>query len=90
MNTKPKNMENPIMKTLLAELRSTPWRFDRPTAVTVANNTQNNPPMIGSGIHINAAPHFPISANIMITTLAAWITRRAPTLVTLMAPIFSL
>lgn len=88
--TSPKKMEKPMMKIFLAEFKSTPWRFESPTAVTVAKTTQNIPPTIGSGMQMKAAPNLPISENTIIKHPAAWITRLDPTFVTLIAPIFSL
>jgi len=77
------------MNIFLDELRLTPCKLESPTAATVANTTQKMPPMIGSGMVMNAAPTFPNNENKIINNPAAWITRRLPTLVTLMAPMFS-
>jgi len=79
-----------MIKIFLELLRSTPCKFDSPTAVTVAKTTQKTPPIIGSGILIKTAPTLLISAQQIISPPAAWITLRAPTFVTLIAPIFSL
>jgi len=43
--TNPKNIENPITKIFLEELRSTPWRFDNPTPATVPKSIKKIPPM---------------------------------------------
>ena len=78
------------MKRFLVEFRSTNCRFDSPTAVMIPNMTEKMPPMMGSGIVTNSAPtllHTPMKSSM---AAAYWMTRLLPTLVTPMAPMFSL
>ena len=88
--TRLKNRGKPRTTRFLVELRSTNWRLERPTAVMIPNMTQKIPPMIGSGMVTQRAP-------ILLTTpmqrrmpAAYWMTLLLPTLVTPMAPMFSL
>ena len=85
----PKNIENPRMNKFLVEFRLTNCRFDNPTDETMPNMTQKIPPIIGSGIVTNNAPNFENSPNKIMIKPPTCITRRLPTFVTPIAPIFS-
>ena len=85
----PKNIEKPSMNKFRVEFKLTNWRFDNPTDETMPNMTQKMPPIIGSGIVTNNAPNLENRPNIIIIKPPTCITRRLPTFVTPMAPIFS-
>jgi len=67
----PKKIEKPKTKIFLDEFKSTDCKLESPTAVTVANTTENIPPIIGTGILTKTAPNFPTKENIIIRTPAA-------------------
>lgn len=76
---RPKKTENPSTKRFLAELRSTNWRVEKPTAVIMANMTQNTPPTTGSGMVTNRAHNLPSTPTTIIMTAPICTTRRLPT-----------
>ena len=88
--TKEKKIEKPKTKRFLGELRSTNWRLERPTAVMIPNITEKMPPMIGSGMVTKRAPTLLTTPMQRRRTAAYWMTLLLPTLVTPIAPMFSL
>ena len=80
----------PRMKRLRAEFRSTNCRFDSPTAVIIPNIVQYIPPTIGDGMVVNSPPNFPKQASTIMIAAPVCTTRRLPTRVRPIAPMFSL
>lgn len=73
------NKENPNTNRFLEEFKSTYCKDDNPTAVVMANMTQNTPPTTGSGMVTKRAPIFPNIPKIIIKRAPNCTTRLLPT-----------
>ena len=86
----PMKNANPRTNRFRAEFRSTNWRLLSPTAAIIPNIAQYIPPTMGWGMVVNMAPNFPNMARTIMRNPPICTTRRLPTRVRPMAPMFSL